>query len=169
MQAAMLYEHLAEPTLRLERWAVKPRRPIGDAELRSLGFGMISDFEQLLAIPTDVEIRVTVSDVDADAAYDGESDDYSEMNTLLDSVRRIRSLVIGSPGESLRRALRARMPELFRTYEDTLAKVLEQIAELEKIFIMYGAGTDDDEAIVAGTVPEPNKDLQPGPSIGFEF
>lgn len=84
---------------------------------------------------------------------------------LLQLLRRTRRHITDSP---LRRALRTREPDLSVTYEEVLARVLEHINEIEKVLVLYGAGTNEDAELAADVVPQPRDDLS-GPSVPFEF
>jgi len=171
MNAAELYEQLADPALRLERWSLRRRRSIGDVELRSMAWGLMESFDLLASLPA-VSLEVHVREVPDDAEPDAAEleDTVPQFNTLLATLRRLRGHLVGPEGgELFRRALRTRMPDLSATYEKALAMALECLAEWEKVLIMYGAGDDSDADLIAGVVPDPSPGLSAGPSVSFEF
>lgn len=166
VDAAQLYERLVGPSLRLERWSVKPRRPVGDAELRATAWGLIAAFEELVATPS-LDLEVTVREARADEPPPEE--DFSGVNTLLESLRRTRGLLVGSHGDLFRHALRAREPEASKVYEEALGRALVCFQEIEKLLVLYGAGTDEDAALAGGVIPTPRQDLPAGHGVPFDL
>lgn len=163
VEAEQLFDSLARPDTRLQRWELRARRPVGSTELRAMAHRMMADFEELLAQPA-LDIEVTVREAESTETTPAEQEG-SELTMLLQLLRRARRHITSS---RLRRVLQAREPELSKTYEAALARVLEHINEIEKVLVLYGAGTDEDAELASDVIPSARDDLT-GPSVPFEF
>lgn len=169
MDAAQLYDQLVTPMQTLERWSVKRHRPVGDADLRATVWKLIAAFEELKATLA-LDLKVTVREArEDDLSPEGPVEDFSSLDTLLDSLRRTRTLLTGARGDRFRRAVRNREPAAAPMYEDALASVLSALQEIEKILVLYGAGTEDDAPLASDVIPPAREDLPVGQSVTFEF
>jgi hypothetical protein len=53
-------------------------------------------------------------------------------------------------------------------YEATRSDFLERLAELERMLVLFGAGSEADAGLGMDLIPVP-ADLPPGPSVYFEL
>jgi hypothetical protein len=164
-RALDLYDRIAIPTHRLGRWTMRRRRGISDPELEAVAFDMLAAFENFIAAPV-LELTTTVHAAGKPPTDEGS--DLAGLNALLDLLRRCREGTVGASGQTLGRALRIRRPHLASLYESKKSEFLERIVDLEKMLILFGAGTEDDAELGIDFIPEPT-DLEPGPSIPFSM
>jgi hypothetical protein len=164
-QEVQLYDLVTAPAQRLGRWSVRRRRGISDSELEANAYGILSDLEELLALPP-VEIRSRAL-ADDEPGTD-EAEELEALNALLAQVRACRGAILGPGGRTFERALRARRPQLADTYEAKRDRVLERLLAFEKMLVLLGAGTEDDAELGMDLIPQPD-DLPPGPSVEFKL
>jgi hypothetical protein len=170
VQDVALYDRIAVPPLLFGRWAVRRRHGVSDSELQASAYRVLASFEELLAGPS-LGLRVVVRGDESDASdedEDGDSDPDSGLNALLESLQRCRESVVGQSAKTLLRALKARKPEIAVTFEAVQGQVVQRLAEIEKMLILFGAGAEEDARIAMDVIPSP-PDLEPGPSVNFEL
>jgi hypothetical protein len=160
-----LYDLIGDPVARLGRWALRRRRGVSDADLHATAYGLIADFEELLSLPR-LAFRTRVLK-DGEEPSD-ESEEAGAFNALLLSVRRCRGDVLGPGGQALERALKARRPELSDRYLEARGQALEFLAELERMLVLFGAGTEEDAELGMPLIPTP-PDMPPGPTVHMEL
>jgi hypothetical protein len=164
-RALDLYDRITVPAVRLGRWAMRRRRAVGDMELQGIAHGMLAAFEEFLAAPP-LMLETTVRKAEEPAPDEAEA--VSGLNVLLDLLRSCRHQATGAAGDALVRALRARQPDLAKLYEATRSDFLERLAELERMLVLFGAGSEADAGLGMDLIPVP-ADLPPGPSVYFEL
>jgi hypothetical protein len=178
-QALQIYDLVAEPVARLTKWTLRRRRGISDAELQATAYGLIADFQELLsASPLAFQTRVvrmsdkTVEEADRlaedRAEQESEEQEQESFNALLLTVRRCRGDLLGPGGQALERALKARRPQLATEYRETLAEALNFMAELERMLVLLGAGTEEDAELGMPLIPIP-PDMPPGPTVYMDL
>lgn len=63
VEPEQLFDSLATPDARLQRWVLRARRPVGSTDVRAMALRLMADFEELLA-QASVDIEVTVREVE---------------------------------------------------------------------------------------------------------
>jgi len=165
-----LYDHLSAPNARIERWLVRRRRPISTAELNATAWALIEDLEVLASAPMP-EIEIVVREAapgEAKADSSATEEDFSTVNILLEALRRTRTRLAGLGGTTLDRALSARARSVAETYREALSAAVARLNEIERILVLYGAGSGSDAELAMGIIPI-SSDLPPGPSASFEL
>ena len=159
----------------LRRWESRRggrgRRPMSTTQLQAAAWGMLDVFEELLMLScSELSVQVRTYQVPEDEKREAaeEAETIERLNSLLETIRRVRGHFTGSSANALVRALRAREPDLATKFEERQQAALAQLGEWEKLLVFFGAGTEADAHLADDMVPAVREDLAPSSSVSFD-